>query len=99
MIEDKIRRGEAVSLVSDQVKLGSSKSLPMDEASKPQTELMAAKGSYGARPSAMGDMAGHQAAQKQLKELETYRKTAPASEHAAVDQEIADLRQFLEGKK
>jgi DNA-binding CsgD family transcriptional regulator len=64
---------------------------------KPQSKLMAAKGSYGARPSAMGDMAGHQAAQKQLKELETYRKTAPASERAAVDQEIADLRGFLEG--
>lgn len=64
---------------------------------KPQTELMSAKGSYGSRPSAMGDLTGHQAAQKQLKELEAYRKTAPASEHAAVDQEIEDIRGFLDG--
>lgn len=58
----------------------------------------APKGSYGSRPSAMGDLAGHQAAQRQLRELEDYRKTAPPSEHAAVDQEIADLRGFLQGE-
>ena len=72
---------------------------PQSSAATPPRAEAPSQGSYGARPSAMGDMAEHQAAQKQLKELEAYRKTAPASEHAAVDQEIADLRQFLEGKK